>query len=97
MQFEKRLKLVIHSCIPQDGFECIQYSNPWSWSSGGMFISLGFVAAMITTHFETLYFLPNPTALWSTLEEVETTPRGQENPQNPTQIRKPRCKENANW
>ena len=39
--------------IPQDGFESIQYSKPWSWSIAGWLISSGFGAgaAMAHTHF----------------------------------------------
>ena len=39
--FDKRLDFD----IPQDGFESIQYSKPWSWSIGGWVISSGLGAA----------------------------------------------------
>jgi len=41
----------MHANIPQDGFESIQYSKPWSWSIGEWLISSGFIAAIITSHF----------------------------------------------
>ena len=56
---------IVEMEIPQDGFESIQYSKPWSWSIGGWVISSGLGAAMAYAHFTTFLLPLNPTGFLS--------------------------------